>query len=135
MKPQNYSLKFQNSLADNRITPGSQHGKRPAAKAPKAHNGYRALRKLTKYQRGLAQSKVGKTLRPAKPKPQNSDRGAIEGKQMAQDSPTQQPVKKVLLTKHPIKKDGSACEATSNDTAMHLLLIAKQNLELKEHCK
>lgn len=46
MKPQNYSLKFQNSLADVRITPGSQHGvSRARAHTP---NGQRAIRKLTK---------------------------------------------------------------------------------------
>lgn len=51
MKPQNYSLKFQNSLADSRITPGSQHGRIPASKdAPEARNGHRSQRKLTRYE-------------------------------------------------------------------------------------
>lgn len=64
MKPQNYSLKFQNSLADSRITPGSQHGKSPISNAPKARNGHRAPRKLTKYEqlaakRGVVKKKKG----------------------------------------------------------------------------
>ena len=46
MKPQNYSVKFQNSLADCRIIPGSQHLlQRSNALIP---NGQRALRKPTK---------------------------------------------------------------------------------------
>lgn len=66
MKPQNYSLKFQNSLADSRITPGSQHGKEPASKGLKARNGHRVPRKLTKNQQRLSQSKIVKPQKAAK---------------------------------------------------------------------
>lgn len=51
MKPQNYSLKFQNSLADSRITPGSQHGNgvfKSGCKSGTVRNGLRAVRKPTK---------------------------------------------------------------------------------------
>lgn len=58
MKPQNYSLKFQNSLADCRITPGSQHLiSRTNAKAP---NGSRALRQPTKAELRKAVGRISK---------------------------------------------------------------------------
>lgn len=77
MKPQNYSLKFQNSLADSRITPGSQHGKEPASKSEKARNGQRAPRKLTKNQQRLANRKAAKVVKSAK---LNSPGGNFVGK-------------------------------------------------------
>jgi len=51
MKPQNYSLKFQNSLADTRITPGSQHGNGVRGAGRNGHGvrkGQRAVRKMTR---------------------------------------------------------------------------------------
>lgn len=70
MKPENYSLKFQNSLADSRIIPGSQPGKGPISNAPKARNGHRAPRKLTKYQQSVAAGKVGKKTAMLNSKPE-----------------------------------------------------------------
>lgn len=49
MKPENYSVKFQNSLADSRIIPGSQPGAKHGAK-PSTPNGQRAMRQPTKAQ-------------------------------------------------------------------------------------
>jgi hypothetical protein len=101
MKPQNYSLKFQNSLADSRITPGSQHGKEPLSKAPKARNGHRSQRKLTKYQQSVAESKVGKAARPTKPKSLNAKGGEVnlDEQQMAQEYATQRGIEKAQEAK------------------------------------
>jgi len=59
MKPQNYSLKFQNSLADCRIIPGSQHllSRSNNAVVP---NGARALRKPTKLELRKATGRISK---------------------------------------------------------------------------
>ncbi|RDW56887.1 hypothetical protein BP5796_12954 [Coleophoma crateriformis] len=130
MKPQNYSLKFQNSLADNWVTPGSQHGKEPAGKAPKARNGLRAVRKLTKYQQRLAQSKVGKAPRLPKLKSQNLDKDALERELIAGDAVTQPADEKALVAERPIVNDGAVREAMGNDTPLQLRLTAKQHLDL-----
>ncbi|RDW56736.1 hypothetical protein BP6252_13991 [Coleophoma cylindrospora] len=132
MKPQNYSLKFQNSLADNWITPGSQHGKEPAGKAPKARNGQRAVRKLTKFQQRLAQSKVGKPPRLPKLKSQNLDKDALERELVAGNAVTQPAVEKAPVAERPIVHDGAARGATGKDTALQMQLTAKQYLELKK---
>jgi hypothetical protein len=102
MKPQNYSVKFQNSLAESRITPGSQRGKEPVSKTPTVRNGHRAQRKLTKYQQRLAQSKAGKIHQPMKPTSLNAKSGdrALDGEQMAQAYSSQRAAEKAQEAKH-----------------------------------
>ncbi|KAL2061691.1 hypothetical protein VTL71DRAFT_7069 [Oculimacula yallundae] len=48
MKPENFSLKFQNSLADSRITPGSQHLAARSTSNASIPRGQRAVRRPTK---------------------------------------------------------------------------------------
>jgi hypothetical protein len=70
MKPQNYSLKFQNSLADCRITPGSQHlVSRNKAVVP---NGQRASRRPTKAELRKSQGKVAKAVNTRRSGPASS---------------------------------------------------------------
>jgi hypothetical protein len=77
MKPQNYSLKFQNSLADSRITPGSQHGK-ARGREPDTRNGLRAIRKLTKRELSAVTKKKQKQKKMGGPEAAVRNVGKIE---------------------------------------------------------
>lgn len=105
MKPQNYSLKFQNSLAESRIIPGSQHGKEPVSKTPKARNGHRSQRKLTKYQQSLVQKKISKVARPKSLNAQDGRRSP-EKQQMSQNYATQRAAEKAQEAKTAEKLTG-----------------------------
>jgi len=83
MKPQNYSLKFQNSLADSRVIPGSRPGKTSASAASTTRNGLRATRKPTKYEQKLALNRVAKTLQQADQR--LSSRKVVKAKDISQD--------------------------------------------------